>query len=127
MLGLPGLKMRGWNQKEILSDLTPLKNRNTDVEEQRKAVRSRLLKELEPNPRELLLRLSFLYGNFDRPMALVAANTQTAVPQAGLEFDFLVGPWIEQVGPERYRLTPLLKDSGSAGFSLAESIKSNIL
>lgn len=124
-----GLKKRGWNEKEILADFVPLKNVPNDIEEERKAVRSRLLQELECNPRELLLRLSFLYGNFDRPMALVAANTPAPVPQAPLLFDFLVGPWIEQVGPERYRLSPLLKDSGLAGLadSLCDAIKSDIL
>ena len=62
-------------------------------------------------------------------MALVAAGTQTAVPQAGLIFDFLVGPWIEQVGPDRYRLSPLLKDSGTAGLTppLQQSIKTNVM
>ena len=62
-------------------------------------------------------------------MALVTASTPTAVPQAGLVFDFLVGPWIEQLGPERYRLSPLLKDSGVAGIAapLQRSIKTNVM
>jgi tetratricopeptide (TPR) repeat protein len=99
------------------------------LEEERKAVRSRLLGELQSNAIELLLRLSLLQGNFDRPMALVTANTPTAVPQAGLVFDFLVGPWIEQLGPERYRLSPLLKDSGMVGIAppLRRSIKTNVM
>ena len=79
------------------------------MEEERKAVRSRLLQDLRFNETELLLRLSLLYGNFDRSMALVAANTPALVPQAGIVFDFLVGPWIEQVRPERCRVSPLLK------------------
>jgi hypothetical protein len=124
-----GLRKRGWNQKEILADLVPFKHVPNDIEEERKAVRRRLLQDLESNATELLLRLSLLYGNFDRSMALVAADTPASVPQAGLVFDFLVGPWIEQVGPERYRLSPLLKDSGLTGLaeSLMRVIKSNIL
>ena len=74
--------------------------------------------------RELLLRLSLLLGNFDRAMMFAAANVVTAVPQAGLLFDALVGPWIEQVGTERYRLSPLLSDSGDAG--LAEAMRARI-
>ena len=51
------------------------------------------------------------------------------MPQAGLVFDFLVGPWIEQVGAERYRLSPLLKDSGSVGLALPlqSSVRAGIL
>jgi hypothetical protein len=62
-------------------------------------------------------------------MALVVADTPAAVAQAGLTFDFLIGPWIEQVGPTRYRLSPLLKDSGTAGLAAAlqREIKSNVL
>ena len=124
-----GLEQRGWDEKELLADFVPLTDTPNDMEEERKAVRSRLLGELQPNAIELLLRLSLLQGNFDRPMALVTANTPTAVPQAGLVFDFLVGPWIEQLGPERYRLSPLLKDSGVAGIAapLQRSIKTNVM
>jgi hypothetical protein len=124
-----GLEQRGWNEKEILADIVPLKDTPNDMEEERRAVRSRLLQELQPNATDLLLRLSLLHGNFDRSMALVAANTPTAVSQAGLVFDFLVGPWIEQLGPERYRLSPLLKDSGTAGLSLPlqQLIKTNVM
>jgi len=124
-----GLEQRGWNEKEMLADILPLKDTPDDVEEERKAVRSRLLEELPSNALELLLRLSLLHGNFDRPMALVVAGAQTAVPQAGLFFDFLAGPWIEQVGPERYRLSPLLKDSGTAALPLPlqRSIKTKVM
>jgi tetratricopeptide (TPR) repeat protein len=124
-----GLEQRGWDEEELLADVVPLTDTPNDMEEERKAVRSRLLGELQPNAIELLLRLSLLQGNFDRPMALVTANTPTAVPQAGLVFDFLVGPWIEQLGPERYRLSPLLKDSGVAGIAppLQRSIKTGVM
>lgn len=124
-----GLKRRGWQEKEILADFVPRRNVPNDIEEERKAVRSRLLQELDLNQTELLLRLSLLYRDFDRPMALVAAETHAPLPHAGLVFDFLVGPWIEQVGPERYRLSPLLEDSGVVGLtdSLREEIKSTIL
>ena len=124
-----GLEQRGWNEKEILASIVPFKGSTNDMEEERKAVRSRLLQELPPNATEVLLRLSLLHGNFDRAMALVVADAPDAVPRAGLEFDFLVGPWIEQVGPDRYRLSPLLKDSATAGLSpaLQQSIKSNVM
>jgi tetratricopeptide (TPR) repeat protein len=124
-----GLEQRGWDEKELLADIVPLKNTPDDMAEERKAVRNRVLQELQPGATELLLRLSLLTGNFDRPMALVGADTPIAIPQAGLVFDFLVGPWIEQLGPERYRLSPLLKDSGAAALSqpLQAKIKTRVL
>ena len=69
-----GLEQRGWDEKELLADFVPLTDAPNDMEEERKAVRSRLLGELQPNAIELLLRLSLLQGNFDRPMALVTAE-----------------------------------------------------
>ena len=124
-----GLEQRGWDEKELLADIVPLKNTPDDMAEERKAVRNRVLQELQPGATELLLRLSLLTGNFDRPMALVGADTPIAIPQAGLVFDFLVGPWIEQLGPERYRLSPLLTDSGAAALSqpLQAEIKTRVL
>lgn len=79
-----GLEQRGWDEKEILADFVPLTDIPNDMEEERRAVRSRLLGELQPNAIDLLLRLSLLQGNFDRHMAMIAADTPTAVPQAAL-------------------------------------------
>ncbi len=126
---IAGLEQRGWDVKEILADIVPLKNTPNDMAEERKAVRSRLLQELKPTETDLLLRLSLLHGNFDRHMAMVVADTRTKIPKAGLIFDFLVGPWIEQLGPERYRISPLLNDSGKAGLSapLQVSIKTRVM
>jgi hypothetical protein len=72
----------------------------------------------------LLLRLSLVSGNFDRAMMFTMAGVTPAVPQAGISFDALVGPWVEQVGPERYRLSPLLRDSGEAG--LLDTLRTDI-
>jgi tetratricopeptide (TPR) repeat protein len=124
-----GLEQRGWNEEEIFADIVALKDAPNDIEEERKAVRNRLLQELQPDATELLLRLSLLFGRFDRRMALVAAETQAAVAHAGLVFDFLVGPWIEQLDADYYRLSPLLKDSGTSGLPLPlqQSIKNNVM
>jgi tetratricopeptide (TPR) repeat protein len=126
---IAGLAQRGWNEKEILADIIPFKGAPDDMAAERLNVRNRLLQELRSDESELLLRLSLLLGNFDRGMALVVAGTPTAIAKPGMVFDFLVGPWIEQVGLERYRLSPLLKDSGAAGLSapLQRSVKSDVM
>jgi hypothetical protein len=124
-----GLEQRGWDEKELLADIIPLRDVRNDMDEERKAVRGRLLQDLQPIATELLLRLSLLHGNFDRPMALLVADRPAPIAPAGLIFDFLVGPWIEQVAPTGYRTSPLLKGSGAAGLALhlQREIKSNVL
>jgi tetratricopeptide (TPR) repeat protein len=110
-----GLRQRGWPREELLADLAPPTAELGELEQERSAVRARLLHEAGADSREMLLRLSLLLGNFDRPMVLAIATATPPLRQAGLVFDSLVGPWIEHVGPERYRLSPLLRDSGEAG------------
>lgn len=124
-----GLRQRGWPAAEQLSDLVPSRSKSGDLDEERKAVRARLLRELDSDSRELLLRLSLLTSNFDRAIMFAVTGVPPAVPQAGIVFDALVGPWIEQVGPERYRLSLLLRDSGEVGLTEAQhtSIRSAVI
>ena len=119
-----GLRQRGWPASEQLADLKPAAAKAGDLERERSAVRVRLLRELDAASRELLLRLSLLTNNFDRSIMLTVVGVPPAVPQAGMIFDALVGPWIEQVGADRYRLSPLLRDSGEVG--LAEGQRTGV-
>jgi hypothetical protein len=112
-----GLRQRNWPRDELLAELVPLNRNSGDLEAERKTVRARMLRELDAESREMLLRLSLLPSNFDRGIMFAVAEVTPAMPQPGLLFDALVGPWIEQVGPERYRLSPLLSDSGEAGLT----------
>lgn len=124
-----GLRHRGWPLEERFSDLVPFKRKSGDLEAERESVRARLLRELDAQSRELLLRLSLLMNNFDRSIMFAVACALPVIPQAGMLFDVLVGPWIEQVGSERYRLSPLLRDSGEAGLAKAQcdTIRSTVL
>jgi hypothetical protein len=126
---IAGLEQRGWNNKELLADILPLPGAPNDMAAERMHVRNRLLQDLRAGESDLLLRLSLLLGSFDRDMALVAAEIPTPIVTPGLVFDFLVGPWIEQIGPQRYRLSPLLKDSGETGLSapLRRAVKISVL
>ncbi|MEA2984383.1 MAG: hypothetical protein QOD94_637 [Alphaproteobacteria bacterium] len=53
-----------------------------------------------------------MVGSFDRPLALNIGALAPAIPQAGENLDTLVGPWIEGVGKNRYRVSPLAALSG---------------
>jgi tetratricopeptide (TPR) repeat protein len=124
-----GLRQRGWPASEQLADLKPSTAKAGDLERERGAVRARLLRELDADSRELLLRLSLLMNNFDRSIMLTVVGVLPAIPQAGIIFDALVGPWIEQVGADRYRLSPLLRDSGEVGLAKGQrtGIKSAVV
>lgn len=124
-----GLRQRGWPKDELWVDILPTGRHEGDVEQERQVVRGRLLHEMDEASRDVLFRLSLLTSNFDRALALVAASAPPAVAQAGLLFDTLVGPWIEQVGSVRFRLSQLLRDSGQAalGQELAHGVRAAVL
>lgn len=124
-----GLQQRGWSKEDRWADILPQGKPKGDVGQERQAVRSRLLAEMDQLSREVLFRLSLLTNNFDRPMALAAAGALQPVAQAGVIFDALIGPWIEQVGPERFRLSQLLRDSGEAalGQELKQAVRGAVL
>jgi hypothetical protein len=120
-----GLQQRDWPKDDLWTDILPRDpNKGGDVEQERQAVRVRLLREMNPSSREMLFRLSLLTNAFDRPIALATATASPAIAQPGLHFDALIGPWIEQVGPERYRLSQLLRDSGEQ--TLDDDIKPRV-
>lgn len=126
---ISGLRSRSWPSQERLAELQPRQTQPSDVAQERKAVRTRLLRELEADSTELLLRLSLLTAAFDRAIVQEVANVSPAVPRAGLLFEAMVGPWVEQLGSERFRLSPLLRDSGKDGLAtgLQRSIQMQVL
>ncbi|WP_338831867.1 hypothetical protein [Bradyrhizobium sp. 27S5] len=123
-----GLRQRGWRD-DRLADILPRSGRRSDVEMERQAVRVRLLQEMDEGSREMLFRLSLLTSNFDRAMAIAAASATPQLAQAGLVFDALIGPWIEHAGPERFRISQLLRDSGEAalGHPLKQVVRGAVL
>ena len=64
------------------------------------------------NTRNLLYRLSLAVGRFDRSLALTIGNISPRVSQVGECIDQLVGPWIEPVGKNLYKVSPLANQFG---------------
>lgn len=126
---IAGLRLRGWRAEERLTELDPKRDEESDLRQERRAVRTRLLRELDGDLTELLLRLSLLANAFDKSIMQEAASIEPAVPRAGLLFDALVGPWIEQLGYGLFRLSPLLRDSGQDGLEqgLQHRIRTRVL
>lgn len=106
-----GMAARGWPRSEIRevvgSGLT-----SGDVAAERESARTNLIAALPENSKALLFRLSFLIGRFDRQTALAVGKMLTPISQTGDALDVMVGPWIESIGRDQYRISPLASNSG---------------
>ena len=106
-----GLAARGWPIAEMETVLRQgFSSDNTD--EARDAARQNLLTALPEATRTLLYRLSLVFGRFDRSMALTIGGILPPVSNVGERLDRLIGPWIEAVGNDLFRVSPLASGSG---------------
>ncbi|MGU3387827.1 hypothetical protein ACLBYG_25215 [Methylobacterium sp. D53M] len=112
-----GLAARGWPEDALVEHLV---GRNPDVLREREAVRARLREAVPPEARSILYRSSLVLGRLPRRVALALGCVLPAVDRPGEALDRLVGPWIDAVGPEEYRVSPLVGDAGRAMLSRDE-------
>ena len=92
-----------------------------DLEYVRTTARRRLIDELpSEGARYIAYRLSLITGEFSRQTALDLAQLPPPVALPGEAFDGLVGPWIETLGNDCYRVSPLLSNAGSQTLSEPE-------
>ncbi|TNC49028.1 hypothetical protein FHG66_12765 [Rubellimicrobium rubrum] len=105
-----GLSMRGWPLAER-RDLEAILGRDEALEEVQEETRRRLVRELPEASRDQLYRLVALLGLYDRQTALAIGRAAPAIERAGEAFDRLIGPWVERVGDDAYRTSPLLRGS----------------
>lgn len=83
-----------------------------EIKEAQDEARLLLSKDLPVAQRDLLYRLSLLTGPFTRQRGLAIAGIVPAIPTPGDIFDLLVGPWIERVDADLYRMSPLIQSAG---------------
>ena len=94
-----------------------------DLEHVRTTARRRLLDELpSEGARYMAYRLSLIINEFSRQTMLDLAQLPPQVVLPGEVFDGLLGPWIETLGDDRYRVSPLLRDAGSQVLSEPEQV-----
>ena len=106
-----GMAARGWPTEEMEKVLyRGLSSEETDAE--RDAARRSLATALPEDTRNLLYRLSLAIGKFDRSLALTLGKIFPQVPQPGECVDQLIGPWIEAVGSNMFRVSPLANRFG---------------
>lgn len=108
---IAGMAARGWPRSEI-SAIVSAGLSTGDIAAEREAARRSLISVLPEGARSLLYRLSLTIGTFDRGAALSIASAPPPILQAGEALDSLIGPWIETMGRDSYRVSPLAGQSG---------------
>lgn len=107
-----GLRTRGWPPQDS-SKAGPMILQEVDAEAE--TARRRLADTLtDKGARELLYRVSVVAERFPRDVALAVGAVEPGVALPGEAFDVLIGPWVDQVAPDRFRVSPLLHGAGSA-------------
>ena len=106
-----GVAARGWPVGELETVVDRGLSSN-DTDAAREAARRSLVSTLPEGTRNLLYRLSIAAGRFNRSLALTIGEISPSVSQAGECLDQLVGPWIEAVGRDAFRVSPLARSFG---------------
>ena len=107
-----GMASRNWPVEET-EDIFARAISSDDTDATREAAQRRLSTELPEGARDLLYRLSLTTWHFNRSLALAIGNIPPPVSRTGELIDQLVGPWIEAVGKDLFRVSPLARQLGS--------------
>jgi hypothetical protein len=114
-----GMAARSWPRSELREVVTRgFATDDTDAE--REAARRSMVAALSEDARTLLYRLSLVIGRFSRPLALKIAEAPPQIHRAGELLDSLIGPWVEVIGKDIIRVSPLAANAGQ-GMLTAES------
>ncbi len=114
-----GMATREWPDEEV-EDIIRLVLSSEGIDATRDAARRSLVSALPEGTRRLLYRLSLTVGSFNRTLALMIGDVFPAVALPGESMDQLVGPWIEAVGNDLFRVSPLVSSSGRKTLALDE-------
>ena len=120
---ISGLRQRNWPDAELLAGIPGFSEPAKEVEGERTSMRERLLSELPKDTRELLYRLTLFVGYFDRELAVAVGEVDPAITCPGEALDILVGPWVEAVTSDRFRVSPLVSTAGVQTLTKPTQIK----
>jgi hypothetical protein len=114
-----GMAARGWPRSE-LREIVIRGFSSDDTDAERDAARRSMVAALPEEARNFLYRLSLVIGRFDRPLALKIADARPPIQRAGEQLDSLIGSWLEVVGKNTFRVSPLAANAGQ-GMLTAEA------
>ena len=113
-----GLAERGWPVGE--ANIRSLME-SEELADQDLAARRALARAVpDEGARALLHRLSLVADRFPRRVAIAVGAVPPPSRLPGENFDRLLGPWIDQVGEDRFRVSPLLLGAGLSTLSVPE-------
>jgi hypothetical protein len=113
-----GMASRGWPRSEV-REIVIRGFASDDTDAERDAARRSMVTVLSEDARKLIYRLSLVVGRFDRALALKVAEVPQSVPRAGELLDSLIGPWVEVVGKDAMRVSPLATNAGQGMLAAA--------
>ena len=113
---LKRLAREGWPTSELLGGIDP-RSPASGIEDERTAARRRLMQELDANARDMVYRLSLIGVHFDRTLALSLAQSDPSIERPGEALDQIIGPWVEPLGAEYMRVSPLLVGTATEQYS----------
>jgi hypothetical protein len=120
---ISGLQQRNWPKGELLAGIPGFGISPKEIEDERDSIRERLLWELPPEARDLLHRLALIVGCFDRELAIAVGEVIPPVNRPGESLDILVGPWVEVLANERFRVSPLVSSAGAKTLSRSRQME----
>lgn len=118
MATLLHLQANNWSRRSLAAVLGG--QLQSELGEERRAMRQRLVSALSDDAQTLLLRASLIRGGFDRELAIQVAGLDPALARGGLVLDQLVGPWIEPFQRRRLRVSPLIENAANDVLSVPE-------
>lgn len=108
----------GWS---VLENLEPaVESIQAELKSEQRQSRQSLIARFDKGTRTLLYRASLLIGRFDRSLALQIGEVAPSVDLAGESLDQLIGPWIDDIGAGRLRVSPLVDRAGEEILSSQE-------
>jgi len=93
-----------------------------DLDKERDVSRRRLIDDIPSEGiRSLAYRLSLMVEPFTKKLAIELSQIPPSISLPGEAFDILVGPWIEQLAEDKFRVSPLLQNAGTNALTLDET------
>ena len=108
---IAGMATRNWPIEEM-QQVIAQGFTSADLEATRNAARKNLITRLPGTTRELLHRLTIIFGPFTRSLAVNIGGMPPAINSPGECFDQLLGSWIEIVSNNLHRASPLVQKLG---------------
>jgi hypothetical protein len=110
----------GWSDLE--NQEPAVANIRAELESEQRHLRQSLIERFDKDTRTLLYRASLLIDRFDRSLVLRLGDVLPSIDLAGESLDQLIGPWIDDIGAGRLRVSPLVNRAGEEVLNSQEQV-----